>query len=154
MDIVASGMDLMRRPSDERGCLTDRPCHPRQGQCAEQDQHNADAKLHGKADSRWDDHTEENDRAADGQDCQCVSEPPYRADHGRTPQILLAGHDSGNGDDVVRLGGVPDAEEKPQKEQRHQIAERFGHNRFTGEFSTPRGAALSVEIDQPHQQRR
>src|SRR6266446_294288 len=37
-----------------------------------------------------------------------------------------------------RVDGVPDAEEKPQKEQRHQIAERFGHNTFTGEFSTPR----------------
>ncbi len=67
-----------------------------------------------------------------------MAQPPYRPNHRRTPQITLAAHDGGDGDDVVRVGGVPDAEEKPQKDQRHQIAERFGHNTFTGEFSTPR----------------
>jgi len=59
-----------------------------------------------------------------------------RPNHRRTPQITLAAHDGGDGDDVVRVDGVPDAEEKPQKEQRHQIAERFGHNTFTG-IATP-----------------
>ena len=58
-----------------------------------------------------------------------MSQSPDRTDHRRTPQIALAAHDRRDRDDMVGVSGVPDAEKKPQKEQRHQIADHIGHDR-------------------------
>ncbi len=51
---------------------------------SEKDQHQGDTELHGEAETRWDDHPEEDDQAADGKDRQRVTESPDGADQACT----------------------------------------------------------------------
>ena len=86
--------------------------HARQGQHTEQNEHDADAELHGEAEAGRNDDAEQNYRAADDKDRQGMPNPPYRADHRRTPQIALTAHDRCDRDDVVRISGVSNAEKE------------------------------------------
>src|SRR6516225_9576900 len=127
MDVVAMSVDMVtqvwRSPPRlvNEACLTDHAAHARQGQHPEKNEHDADAELHGEAKAGRYDDAEQYDRAADDKDCQSVTDPPCRTDHRRTSQIALTADDRGDGDDVVRIGGVSNPEQKSQKEQRRQV---------------------------------
>src|SRR5258707_12378400 len=54
--------------------------HAGEVEYSEKDQHQGNTELHGEAETRWDDHPEENDQASAGKDRQGVTESPDGAD--------------------------------------------------------------------------
>jgi hypothetical protein len=87
---------------------------------AEQDEHERDRELHGEADARGKDDTEENDRAAHEHDGERVADPPECADEARRPNRFFAAHDRRHGDHVIGIGRVAHAEKKPERQQREE----------------------------------
>src|SRR5439155_11690793 len=85
-------------------------------------------ELHRQADPRGDHDPEEDDRAADEDDGQGVTDAPQGADEGGAPDLALAAHDRGDGDHVVGIGGVPHPEEEAQEDHR----EERGHPPYGG----------------------
>ena len=87
---------------------------------AEEDEHDADGKLHGEAETGRDDEREEDDGGADGEDGQRVTGSPERSDQRCARKAALAGDDGGDGDHVIGISGVPHAEEEAEREDSHE----------------------------------
>jgi hypothetical protein len=87
---------------------------------AKENQHQRNGKLHGQTDSCGNDPSEEDDGPTDGDDCECVADPPQRANQGSVLDCTVARDDRGDGDDVVRVGGVAHPEEKTQRDDGEQ----------------------------------
>lgn len=85
-------------------------------QNAEENEHQPHGKFHGQADTRRDDDVEENDGGADKDDGDGVAESPKSADEGGFRKRAFAADDSGNGDDVIGIGGMAHAEEEADGE--------------------------------------
>ncbi len=88
---------------------------------AEQDEHEADGELHGEADARRDDQSEDDDAYADSEDGDGVACSPERADPGGTADATFAADDGGDCDDVVGIRCMPHAQNEAQNENRKQI---------------------------------
>lgn len=93
------------------GCesLGDPLCGTAQVQDSEQDQHEADGKLHGEADAGRDHQIEENDGGSDQNDREGVSDAPENSDQSGVADILLAAYDRADRDYMVGISCVPDA---------------------------------------------
>ena len=85
---------------------------------AEQDEHQADGKFHRESDARRNYPAEQNDRAAYGENRQCVAHAPESADHRGVLDAAMPRDNGGHGDDVIRIRGMPHAKEKSQRDYR------------------------------------
>jgi hypothetical protein len=83
---------------------------------AEHDQHESDGELHPQADARRDHQSEEDDSGSHHQDGQRMSDAPAEAGQRCPPGFPLLGNDSGDGNDVIGIGGMPYAQNESQSE--------------------------------------
>src|SRR5690242_5994914 len=80
------------------------------------DEHDSDGEFHAEADAGRNDEIEKDDRRAHNEDGAGVTYAPEGTDERGASEISLARHDSSNGDDVVRIGGMAHAEEESQRD--------------------------------------
>jgi hypothetical protein len=118
--------------------VSDPLCHAGKIQHSQKNQHEADSQFHGEANARRNRQVEQNNRRADQQDRNGVANAPEDSDQAGVPDAALAAHNGGHRDDVVRIGGVADAEQKshanhckqihhaPSKPNRNYITRRLG----------------------------
>lgn len=115
VDIVAVGVDMrVVRRCRWRESLRKPAEHAREVQKAEENEHQADGKFHGKADSFRDNPSEKHDRGTNKEDRDRVTEPPERSDRGRGLDAALAADDRGHGDDVICIGGMTHAQKETE----------------------------------------
>ena len=106
----------------------DRAAHPRQGENAEQDQHDADGEFHRQTEP-WRDHDpEHDDRRADRHDRQGVPDAPGGADQRRARHAALATDDRRNGDHMVGVGRMPHPEEEAEQQEGQDVQADSGHH--------------------------
>ncbi len=86
----------------------------------EQDQHPCDAELQTHPEALRNDDPEKNDRSADDEQREAVSDAPENSGQRRAADLTLAAHDGGDRDDVIGIGSVPHAEKKPEEEKRDE----------------------------------
>jgi hypothetical protein len=122
VNVVAMSMGVM-----PASCNSDNLARAGQGQDAEQEKHDSNSEFHRQAKPRRDHDTEQNDGPAHHHDCDRVSNAPGCPDHRRSTHSALTTDDCANGDDVVRVGGVPHAEEEAEKEQGEDVSSGFRH---------------------------
>ena len=83
---------------------------------AEKNQHQAYGKFHGETGAGRDDYAEKDDGAANDGDGQRVTATPEDADEAGFGDGAFAADDGGNGNDVIRIGGVAHPEEEADGE--------------------------------------
>lgn len=81
---------------------------------AQHDQHHCHAKFHPQGHTIRDGEFEQNDRQAEQGEGRRVPRPPEGADKGGAGEALLFAHDGGNGDDVIRVEGMLDAQDQSE----------------------------------------
>ena len=97
------------------------PTHdPRQVQNPQYHQHEPDRQLHSQTDARRDDDAEQNNGRTHHKDCQRMTESPEGTDQCRVLHALLPAYDGGNGNNVIRVGGVPHSKKKAQDDNREE----------------------------------
>ena len=89
-------------------------------QNSQQDQHQADGQLHGEAEPRRNYHSKKNDRRAHQKNRDGMAQSPQHSDQSGLTDAALAAHDGGDGDHVVRIGGVAHAQKKSQRDDGEQ----------------------------------
>lgn len=82
----------------------------------EQDQHQANRKLHCQAKASGNDDIKENDCAAHDEDRQRVTEAPENTDQGRTFRTALLADDGSYSDDVIGIGGMPHTQKEADRD--------------------------------------
>ena len=116
-------------------------------QNSQQDQHQPDRQLHGESEPRRNHHSEKNDRRAHQKNCDGMTQSPQHSDQSRVTYAALPAHNRGDGDHVVRIGGMPHPQEKSQRDNGEQSdhllsqiaasAARYTHQSATGGILTP-----------------
>jgi hypothetical protein len=94
--------------------------HAGQVKDAQKNQHQADGKFHRETDARWNDPAEQNNSAAHQQDRKRVAHAPNGANQRGVADLSVSRDDGCNGDDVVRVGGVPHSEEEAERDDGEQ----------------------------------
>ena len=107
---IGGGRERLGDPARESGKI----------QNSQQDQHQADRQLHGEAEPRRNHHSEKNDRRAHQKNRDGMAQSPEHADQSSLTYAALPAHDGGDGDHVVRVGGVAHAKEKSQRDDGEQ----------------------------------
>src|SRR5580692_5303316 len=95
-------------------------------QDTEKNQHQADSEFHGEADTRGNHDVKEDDGSADEDDGDGVAESPKRADERGFGKGTFAADDGGDGNDVIRVGGMAHAKEEADKENRKSADHKGG----------------------------
>ena len=97
---------------------------------AEKNEHEADGKFHGEAETRGNDEIKEDDSGADDDNGDGVAESPEGADEGGFGEGALAADDGRDGDYVVGIGGMAHTEKEADSENgetaEHALAASFG----------------------------
>src|SRR5919197_2658747 len=88
---------------------------------AEQDQHHPHRQLEHQGEPRRNRPTQQDDARADSENRERVANAPERADGRGAAPVPMAGDDRRDGDDVIRIGGVPHAEEETEENDGQQI---------------------------------
>jgi hypothetical protein len=101
--------------------------HARQGEDAEQDEHDADGKFHRHGKPRRNDDPEHDDRTADRHDGDGVPDAPSGGDQRRPRHAALATDDCRNGDYVVGVGRMPHPQEEAEKKEGHDVQGSSSH---------------------------
>ena len=91
---------------------------------AEQNEHQADGKFQGQAGARRNHQTEENDGGPDDSNREGVAAAPEDADSAGFGDGALAADDSGNGNDMIGIGGVAHAEKKTDRKNGEAAGQR------------------------------
>ena len=99
----------------------DPACETSQIQHAQENEHQSNGQFHCQADAGWNGQIEYDDSGAHQHDRDGVPEAPQDADDPRVPDTLLPAHDGRDRNDVVWIGGVPDAQQKPHANDREEI---------------------------------
>src|ERR1700741_1252120 len=105
----------VRMRSARAEILRDPAHHAGKIQYAQKNEHEADRKLHRKAEARRNNDAEQNDERSDQKDCDGVAESPKDADERRAPDCALAADDRGDGDDVIGVRRMAHAEKESQR---------------------------------------
>ena len=90
----------------------------------DRDERERDRELEREPDAWRHDQVEEDDRRADREQRERVAEPPHHTEPGRAEHAARARGDGRDRDDVVRIGGVADAERETDPEQRDGVHDR------------------------------
>jgi hypothetical protein len=85
---------------------------------AQENQHQADRKLHRETDARGNHPAEKNNSATNDENGQRVAEPPKRTDQCRMADLLVSRHNGRDGDHVIGIRGMPHAEEEAEHDDR------------------------------------
>ena len=87
----------------------------------ENDQHQANRKLHAEAHTRRDYEVKENNCGADSENRQCMAETPERPDRRGLQYAALPADDGRHRDDMIGIGGVPHPEKESQRDDGEQV---------------------------------
>lgn len=101
---------------------------------SQDDEHEGHGKLHRQAKAWRDNHAKENDCPADKKNREAVAKSPKHAEQSRAAHLAFATHDRGNGNDVIRIRGVPHAQKKAKEHERN----KSDHRLFAGEIQNKR----------------
>jgi hypothetical protein len=104
-------------------------------QDAQENEHQAHGKLHREAHARRNYPAEENDSTSHDQDRERMADSPKHTNQRSMADLSIARDDSGDGDDVVGIGGVA----HPEKESKSDDGEQADH--FRASLLTPRSGA-------------
>ncbi|MCS3978785.1 hypothetical protein M2191_003468 [Bradyrhizobium japonicum] len=137
MSAADAGMDVS---------CADRAPDPRQGENAEQDQHDADRKFHRQTKLRRDNDPEHDDRRTDRHDRDGVSYAPSGTDQRRARHAAFAADDRRDSDHMVGVGRMPHSEEEAEEQERQDIQGSSGHA-HTLTWLSPGAIYQSGEID-------
>ena len=102
------------------------PHHARQIQYAQQNQHESHRQFHAQAKPRRNRELEQNNRGANQENRNRVSQSPKRANHRGVKYVALAADDRGDGNDVIGIGSVA----HPQKKSQQSDGEQSDHLMF------------------------
>jgi len=105
---IGGGRERLSDPARESGKV----------QNSQQDQHQADGQLHSEAEPRRNHHSEKNDRRAHQKNRDGMPQSPQHSDQSRVTYAALAANNRGDGDHVVRVGGMPHPQEKSERDNR------------------------------------
>jgi len=106
----------MRRARPE--ILRDPAHHAGKIQDAQKNEHEANRKLHRKAEARRNNDAEQNDERSDQENCDGMAESPKDADERGAANGALAAHDGSHGDDVISVRRMAHAEKESQRDNR------------------------------------
>lgn len=87
---------------------------------SENDEHERDAEFQTHTDALGDDDAEENNRAANYEQREAVTDSPENSGERSFTDFSLSTDDGGDGDDVIGIGRVAHAEEEAEKQNREQ----------------------------------
>jgi len=119
--VVAVGMEVgVSAGHRGREALGDPAGYSGEIQDAEQNQHDADGQLHGETEPGRNDHVEQDDGGAHRENGESMPEAPEGTDQGSALNGSLPADDSGDGDHVIGIRGVPHAEHEANQRYRHQ----------------------------------
>jgi len=111
--VIGVGVDVITVRVIMRGGIRMRACGGRKGSAqvanAERDEHEADREFHGKTDAGRQGDAKKNKDGADSENGESVTDAPSDTDERGTGDFLLTRDDGANSDDMIGIGGVPDA---------------------------------------------
>ena len=87
---------------------------------AENDEHERDTEFQTHADAFGNDDAEQNDRAANNEQREAVTDSPKNSSECGFADLALSADDRRHGDDVIGIGRVAHAEEEAEKQNREQ----------------------------------
>jgi len=105
------------------GCKTlrDPAGHPGKVEHSQYDQHDAHREFHGQPNPGGNGEVEHDDPGANQHDGDRVSQPPQDADDPGMPKALLTADNGRNGDDVIWIRRMPDAQHKTHADDGQKV---------------------------------
>ena len=115
-----------------------------EGACAEEDDHQRDAEFEGRGDAFGDCDFEQYDDDARGEQSRRVADAPHRADERGARDRALLADNRRDGDEVVGLGRVLQAEEESEAECEEGVVHTRIIRRNDCARTPPRGAHFKL----------